>query len=43
MIRKRRHAINSPRRRIQLARQHKKTLWRQRSYTLTELGSVSED
>ncbi|MFM2481638.1 hypothetical protein [Celerinatantimonas sp. YJH-8] len=38
MIKARRHTAHSPRRRIQLARQHKKTLWRQRSYTLTELG-----
>ncbi|CAG8998211.1 MAG: hypothetical protein CENE_00152 [Candidatus Celerinatantimonas neptuna] len=42
MLRKRRHTAQSPRRRILLARQHKKTLWRQRSFTLTELGEGNE-
>ncbi|CAG9297372.1 hypothetical protein [Celerinatantimonas diazotrophica] len=43
MVKKRHHATHSPRRRIQLARQHKKTLWRQRSFALTELIGESEN
>jgi hypothetical protein len=41
MIRKKRVTLHSPRRRIQLARQHRKVLLRQRSYVLTEMGLVS--
>lgn len=40
MIRKKR-TLQSPRRRIQLARQHRKVLLRQRSYILSEMGLVS--
>ncbi|WP_281422568.1 hypothetical protein [Agarivorans litoreus] len=41
MIRKKRVTLHSPRRRIQLARQHRKVLLRQRSYVLSEMGLVS--
>ncbi len=37
MIRKKRTPLQSPRRRIQLARQHRKVQLRQRSYILSEM------
>ncbi|WP_432452185.1 MULTISPECIES: hypothetical protein [unclassified Agarivorans] len=41
MIRRKRVTLHSPRRRIQLARQHRKVLLRQRSYALSEMEFVS--
>ncbi|MGY5450109.1 hypothetical protein ACVFI8_04095 [Agarivorans sp. MS3-6] len=40
MMRKKRVTLHSPRRRIQLARQHRKVLLRQRSFVLSEMGLV---